>query len=219
MNLYGQYGARLDRTATVEGRRHPVRSLYLHQSKMLGEGPGIHLNRLEDPWVDRIIYTHHWRAFLRDLFEKWTSTLVAAGVMWAIDAVLASSNRVNAIPWTARDRCRSVGTALQPHPNAHRKNSFEEHPSHIRNIGTPKMATIFRSTMGNEEVMKCLVERGCQDITDDLDLDSASSEPIAWGGVGKIYFAKLRSGTEVAIKCLSNLGHVDILERSSKLLK
>ncbi|KAG8717007.1 hypothetical protein FRC09_014898 [Ceratobasidium sp. 395] len=224
VNMYGQYGARLDQTATIEGRRHSVRSSsYLYRSKTLGGGPEIHLNRLENLWVDRIIYTHHWRALLRDLIEKRTSAsatlIIDTELLSSTDVVLAASTGVNAIPWTGWDRRRSVGTALHPHHNGRRKGPFKQHPSHIRNIGPPKTATIFRSTMGNEEVMKCLVEHGCQDITNDLDLGSASSEPIAWGGVGKIYFAKLRSGTEVAIKCLFNLGHVDKSEKNSTLLK
>ncbi|KAG8717391.1 hypothetical protein FRC09_014351 [Ceratobasidium sp. 395] len=180
-------------------------------------------SRLENLWVDRIAYTHHWRALLRDLIEKRTSPsatlMVGTELLSSVDAVSAGSHGVNAIPWTARDRCRSVGTALHPHHNARRKDTFEEHLSHVRNTGTPKMATKFKSSMGIEEVIKCLVGHGCQDITGDLDLGSASSEPIAWGGGGKIYFAKLRSGTEVAIKCLLNLGHVDSSEKSSKLLK
>ncbi|QRV98025.1 WW domain protein [Ceratobasidium sp. AG-Ba] len=99
VNLYGQYGARLDRTATVEGRRHPFRSsLYLYRSRMLGGGPEIHLNRLENLWVDRIIYTHHWRALLRDLFEEWTSAAVAAGVMWASNMVFVASSGVDIVP-------------------------------------------------------------------------------------------------------------------------
>ena len=73
VNLYGQYGARLDRTATVEGRHHPGRSpAYLWRSMVLGGGPEIHLNRLENLWVDRIIYTHHWRALLKDLSDEWS---------------------------------------------------------------------------------------------------------------------------------------------------
>jgi hypothetical protein len=73
VNLYGQYGARLDRTATVEDKRHPARSSsYLYRDGMLGGGAGIHLTRLENLWVDRIIYTHHWRALLNDLYQEWT---------------------------------------------------------------------------------------------------------------------------------------------------
>lgn len=78
VNLYGQYGARLDRTATVEGRRHPPRlAQFLNKSGFLGGGPEIHLNRLENLWVDRIIYTHHWRALLKDLSDEWTAAAIA----------------------------------------------------------------------------------------------------------------------------------------------
>ncbi|KAH7311158.1 hypothetical protein B0J17DRAFT_724801 [Rhizoctonia solani] len=82
VNLYGQYGARLDRTATVEGRRHPSRSEgYMYKSVLLGGGPVIHLNRLENLWVDRIIYTHHWRGLINDLIEEWSTAVAGAGVI------------------------------------------------------------------------------------------------------------------------------------------
>lgn len=99
VNLYGQYGARLDRTATVEGRRHPPRlAAFLSRSGLLGGGPEIHLNRLENLWVDRIIYTHHWRALLKDLSDEWTAAAVAAGVMWASNIILVASDAIGFIP-------------------------------------------------------------------------------------------------------------------------
>ncbi|EUC57446.1 tyrosine kinase family catalytic domain protein [Rhizoctonia solani AG-3 Rhs1AP] len=66
-NLYGQYGARLDRTATVEERRHPPRSEgYMYKSVLLGAGPAIYPNRLENLWADRIVYTHKWCGLIND---------------------------------------------------------------------------------------------------------------------------------------------------------
>ncbi|CAE6440796.1 unnamed protein product [Rhizoctonia solani] len=102
VNLYGQYGARLDRTATVEGRRHPPRSEgYMYKSVLLGGGPVIHLNRLENLWVDRIIYTHHWRGLINDLTEEWSTAVAGAGVMWASNVVFVASPSVDIITKTA----------------------------------------------------------------------------------------------------------------------
>ncbi|CAE6453667.1 unnamed protein product, partial [Rhizoctonia solani] len=101
VNLYGQYGARLDRTATVEGRRHPLRSEgYMYKSVLLGGGPVIHLNRLENLWVDRIIYTHHWRGLINDLIEEWSMAVAGAGVMWASNMVFVASPSVDLITKT-----------------------------------------------------------------------------------------------------------------------
>ena len=98
VNVYGQFGARLDRTATVEGRRHPPRgSGYLYQSSLYGGGPVIHLNRLENLWVDRIIYTHHWRALLKDLNDEWTGAAIAAGVMWASNMAFIAGDGVSTV--------------------------------------------------------------------------------------------------------------------------
>lgn len=101
VNLYGQYGARLDRTATVEGRRHPPRSEgYMYKSVLLGGGPVIHLNRLENLWVDRIIYTHHWRGLIHDLIEEWSMAVAGAGVMWASNMVFVASPSADIITKT-----------------------------------------------------------------------------------------------------------------------
>lgn len=99
VNLYGQYGARLDRTATVEGRHHPPRPpSYMQRSALFGGGPEIHLNRIENLWVDRIIYTHHWRALLKDLSDEWIVAAGAAGLMWASNTVFVASGGVGLVP-------------------------------------------------------------------------------------------------------------------------
>ncbi|KAG9085544.1 hypothetical protein FS749_004336 [Ceratobasidium sp. UAMH 11750] len=70
-----------------------------------------------------------------------------------------------------------------------------------------------------DEVIRCLVEHGCQDITGELDPSSISSDPIASGGSSNIHLGKLRDGTEVAIKSLFNLRSLDASNKSFKLLK
>lgn len=62
----------------MEGKHHPPRSdSFIYRDGLLGGGAVIHLNRLENLWVDRIIYTHHWRSLLKDLYEEWTMAVGA----------------------------------------------------------------------------------------------------------------------------------------------
>ncbi|KAG8697206.1 hypothetical protein FRC09_008010 [Ceratobasidium sp. 395] len=92
VNLYGEDCARLDRTIVVTGQHASNRSsTYLNYSKAMFNGPTIHLDKLEHIWVERIIYTHHWRKLVADLIEEWTGALAAAGVAWVSNAVLLST--------------------------------------------------------------------------------------------------------------------------------
>ncbi|KAG8706658.1 hypothetical protein FRC08_000921, partial [Ceratobasidium sp. 394] len=84
---------------------------------------------------------------------------------------------------------------------------------------TPIRVTMIKSSMQVDEVIRCLVEHGCQDITGELDPSSISSDPIASGGSSNIYLCKLRDGTEVAVKYLFNLRSLDASNKSFKLLK
>ncbi|KAG8742296.1 hypothetical protein FRC10_001720 [Ceratobasidium sp. 414] len=52
------------------------------------------------------------------------------------------------------------------------------------------------------EVVACLTNRGCINITDLLDENSCSNYPISSGGFGDIYRGMLDSGTQVAIKTM-----------------
>ncbi|KAG9081613.1 hypothetical protein FRC07_014469, partial [Ceratobasidium sp. 392] len=47
-----------------------------------------------------------------------------------------------------------------------------------------------------------LTQRGCRDLTSDLDHSSLSVQPVSHGGYGFVYREKLSSGTHVAIKAL-----------------
>ncbi|KAG8769231.1 hypothetical protein FRC12_005088 [Ceratobasidium sp. 428] len=92
VNLYGEDCARLDRTIVVTGQHASNRaSTYLTYSKAMFNGPTVHLDKLEHIWVERIIYTHHWRKLVTDLIEEWTGALAAAGVVWVSDAILLST--------------------------------------------------------------------------------------------------------------------------------
>ncbi|KAG9080125.1 signal transducing kinase of the PAK [Ceratobasidium sp. 370] len=58
------------------------------------------------------------------------------------------------------------------------------------------------SLMTVSEVIARLGTRGCPDLGDQLDEASCTKYPISNGGYGDIYKAKLKNGTEVAIKTM-----------------
>lgn len=55
-----------------------------------------------------------------------------------------------------------------------------------------------------DEVMKCLIQHECRDITTDVDLE-VNNGYIARGGFGTIYSGRLRNGRAVVVKCLEAL--------------
>ncbi|KAG8708053.1 hypothetical protein FRC08_000131 [Ceratobasidium sp. 394] len=58
------------------------------------------------------------------------------------------------------------------------------------------------SFMTVEELIACLGNRGCADITDQLNLESCTTYPLFSGGFGDVYRGKTRDGIEVAIKTM-----------------
>ncbi|QRV98041.1 Ephrin type-A receptor 4 [Ceratobasidium sp. AG-Ba] len=68
--------------------------------------------------------------------------------------------------------------------------------------GNSMIATTIRSTMGIGEVIQHLIEHGCRDITDKLEVSRISHHPTAWGGFGTVYRSRLQNGTLVACKYL-----------------
>ncbi|KAF8610462.1 hypothetical protein BDV93DRAFT_601466 [Ceratobasidium sp. AG-I] len=92
VNLHGESCARLDRTAVVTGQHASVRSeSYLQFSKLMFDCPVIHLTKLEHVWIERIIYTHHWRKLVTDLIQEWTGALAFTAVVWVSNAILFST--------------------------------------------------------------------------------------------------------------------------------
>ncbi|KAF8606452.1 kinase-like protein [Ceratobasidium sp. AG-I] len=72
------------------------------------------------------------------------------------------------------------------------------------------------SSMSTTEVIACLGDHGCQNITDRIDLNSCSDYPIQNGGFGDVYLGKLLDGTEVAIKTMRILINTDEAQKPLK---
>lgn len=49
--------------------------------------------------------------------------------------------------------------------------------------------------------MALLVDSGCLDVTEDLDVEGFSNMAISAGGFGDVYRGKLQNGLLVAVKC------------------
>ncbi|QRV85349.1 Tyrosine kinase catalytic domain protein [Ceratobasidium sp. AG-Ba] len=72
-------------------------------------------------------------------------------------------------------------------------------PRGCKDVDYPQIS----STMSTGEILRCLVNRGSRNLTEELDLESVSQEPLCRGGFGMVYKGKLRDGTPIAIKLLS----------------
>ncbi|QRV95913.1 Ephrin type-A receptor 4 [Ceratobasidium sp. AG-Ba] len=71
-----------------------------------------------------------------------------------------------------------------------------------REAARDKSVSMVTSFMTVSEVIACLVDRGCANITNQLDGASYSTFPIYNGGFGDIYQGCLKDGTKVAIKTM-----------------
>ncbi|CAE6484529.1 unnamed protein product [Rhizoctonia solani] len=93
INLHGERCARADRMMVVTGQRPPTRTArYLQLSKLMFDCPVTHLNRLEQAWTDRIIYSHHWKKLLGELNEEWVAAAGTAGLVWIANMILFTSS-------------------------------------------------------------------------------------------------------------------------------
>ncbi|KDN49000.1 hypothetical protein RSAG8_02353, partial [Rhizoctonia solani AG-8 WAC10335] len=60
-----------------------------------------------------------------------------------------------------------------------------------------------------EYAVACLVQHGCKDITDSLDVQNCEQHPFTRGGFGAIYRGILKDGRMVAIKCVETLNEYE----------
>lgn len=87
---------------------------------------------------------------------------------------------------------------------ASRKQSHHrsQQEQYVNNL--PRLTVYLICHQPIDEVMRCLVEHRCQDITADIDY-GLDNEYITRGGFGAIYSGRLRNGQTVAVKCLEVL--------------
>ncbi|KAG8795492.1 hypothetical protein FRC12_013654 [Ceratobasidium sp. 428] len=78
----------------------------------------------------------------------------------------------------------------------------ERHGELLARIAGRSVSTVdpISREMPMSEIITQLSKHGCQDITEQLDEDTSSRHPVSDGGFGDVYKARLRDGTEVAIK-------------------
>ncbi|KAG9125689.1 hypothetical protein FRC07_006610 [Ceratobasidium sp. 392] len=82
-------------------------------------------------------------------------------------------------------------------PTSERRNQKRTYPPPER-----ESDAAITSTMTAPEIVACLTDRGCTNITDQLDEASCSSFPVSCGGYGDVYRGTLKCGTKVAIKTM-----------------
>ncbi|ELU37578.1 kelch motif domain-containing protein [Rhizoctonia solani AG-1 IA] len=95
-------------------------------------------------------------------------------------------------------------------------HSEQFHTHDGRNIGKITCDTI-TGAMPAVEIMRYLIEHGCHNIADELDISHVSEYPVSNGGFGDVYRATLRDGSRVAVKCIRVI--VDSTSRGKSFLK
>jgi len=83
LNYYGQYGARLSRSQSIfeHQTRHPRSWLIKTLSPLLFASPNVHLNALEDLWVDRLTLKSRCEEFFLKLNTQWGDHIVHASIL------------------------------------------------------------------------------------------------------------------------------------------
>ncbi|KAH7327577.1 kinase-like domain-containing protein [Rhizoctonia solani] len=66
----------------------------------------------------------------------------------------------------------------------------------------PDTTVTIRGTMPISDVIACLGDHGCLDLTDQVIASSSSKFPFATGGFGDVYCGSLRNGSRVSLKCI-----------------
>ncbi|KAF8602349.1 kinase-like protein [Ceratobasidium sp. AG-I] len=117
---------------------------------------------------------------------------------------LASSSYSSLIPASTASRLPRQSTQLAKpnnYPQISRAPALLKtwDPDEARH--TPVTPAI-SGAMAASDVVSCLVQHGCRDITELMDLSTCTQYPISTGGFGDIYRAKLKNGDTVAIKCM-----------------
>ncbi|KAG9097660.1 hypothetical protein FRC07_010752, partial [Ceratobasidium sp. 392] len=89
--------------------------------------------------------------------------------------------------------------------NTHRPAGMNPEEKQQEEIGDSASQLTQMYDLNNEtavsKMITLLVEHGCPDASDSLDLSQCGERPVAFGGFGDIYYGKTKGGVPVAIKC------------------
>ncbi|KAF5381566.1 hypothetical protein D9615_005637 [Tricholomella constricta] len=106
LNFHGQYGARLNRSQSIHG--HPKRPrtwLIKTLSLVLFAAPNVHLNSIEELWVDKLTLKARCAEFFSKLNTQWGEHIVQASILLnanvaflAIPSNDPSNNRDDVLP-------------------------------------------------------------------------------------------------------------------------
>ncbi|KAG8709520.1 hypothetical protein FRC09_000627 [Ceratobasidium sp. 395] len=76
-----------------------------------------------------------------------------------------------------------------------------ESSNQIEGTNFPIVQNRDESETALSKMIAVLIEHGCPDASESLDLSQCGERPVAFGGFGDIYYGKTKDGTPVAIKC------------------
>ncbi|KAG8725553.1 hypothetical protein FRC09_011280 [Ceratobasidium sp. 395] len=108
---------------------------------------------------------------------------------------------------------RSIG-ALNQVKGSRLKGNKRTRVAHVGSKGSKRLPVLKESgenltisseisrTMPLSDAVPLLIQHGCQDLTQTLDLSACSEYPISSGGFGDIFRGKLNDNAPVAIKCM-----------------
>ncbi|KDQ18321.1 hypothetical protein BOTBODRAFT_28736 [Botryobasidium botryosum FD-172 SS1] len=97
-NYHGHDSARVDRFQVV--RRGPEENIFLRILQwfsllVLFNAPNAHHRRLQQLYLERIVYREQWRKLVGHLIQEWTDTSLLATVLWTADMAFLAIEDIN----------------------------------------------------------------------------------------------------------------------------
>ncbi|QRV88611.1 Tyrosine kinase catalytic domain protein [Ceratobasidium sp. AG-Ba] len=77
--------------------------------------------------------------------------------------------------------------------------------------------TAISKAMPMFDVISLLVQHGCTDVTQALDLSECDEYPISGGGFGDVFRGRSKDGTSIAIKCMKIIARPDSIEQQRQM--